>query len=240
MMYLFLIILGLLPSFIWLVFYLRKDANPEPNKMVLKIFLYGMLSTMPIIAFALWANLLEFSKTIAEILAFPIIVLLLYIMLWALIEEFLKYLVVKNKVLADPEFDEPTDAMLYMIISGLGFAALENILILFGVHPFLRPVDILTLIAFRFVTATLLHALCSGVLGFYLALSFSNQKNRLKLLLIGLGIATLLHGFYNLAIIGIEPPLSLFLVFALLIILIVFASWGFKRLKRLKSICKNL
>ena len=37
------IFFGLAPSVIWLLFYLRKDVHPESNKMILKIFLYGMI-----------------------------------------------------------------------------------------------------------------------------------------------------------------------------------------------------
>ncbi len=43
MNYIYFTILGLLPSFIWLLFYLRKDRHPEPKTMVLKIFLWGAL-----------------------------------------------------------------------------------------------------------------------------------------------------------------------------------------------------
>jgi len=42
----FLYLFGFLPSIIWLSFYLRKDAHPESNRMVLKIFLYGMLAAL--------------------------------------------------------------------------------------------------------------------------------------------------------------------------------------------------
>ena len=35
---------GLLPSFIWLLFYLRKDSHPESNYLVLKVFIFGILA----------------------------------------------------------------------------------------------------------------------------------------------------------------------------------------------------
>ena len=38
-------------------------------------------------------------------------------------EEFLKYWVVKKKVLDNPEFEEPVDVILYMIIAAWGCAA---------------------------------------------------------------------------------------------------------------------
>ena len=41
--YLFYILLSFLPSLIWLSFYLKKDKHPEPRRMVVKIFIWGML-----------------------------------------------------------------------------------------------------------------------------------------------------------------------------------------------------
>jgi len=49
--YPFYIFFGILPSFIWLIFYLRRDVHPEPKSMILKIFFYGMLITLPAILF---------------------------------------------------------------------------------------------------------------------------------------------------------------------------------------------
>jgi len=37
------IFLGLAPSIIWLLFYLRRDVHPEPKSEVIKVFFYGML-----------------------------------------------------------------------------------------------------------------------------------------------------------------------------------------------------
>lgn len=43
--YILAIILGILPSVIWLAFYLRKDIHPEPKKWLFLIFLAGMAIT---------------------------------------------------------------------------------------------------------------------------------------------------------------------------------------------------
>ena len=238
MNYLFYIFLGLLPSIIWLCFFLRKDAHPESNRMILKIFLFGMLATLPIIAFALWLELLGFFEIIAGFLVLPILILIFHIFFWATAEEILKYLVVRGKVLSDPEFDEPVDAMLYMIIAGLGFAAAENILILFRVHPFLELPEILLLITLRFLGATFLHALCSGIFGYFLVLSFLETKKRTRFFLAGLLTATFLHGLYNFSIIEIEGNLGFIIPVIILISLAISISLGFKKVKKLKSICK--
>jgi RsiW-degrading membrane proteinase PrsW (M82 family) len=50
----------------------------------------------------------------------------------------------------------------------------------------------------RFVGATLLHALASGLLGYFLALSWFFRHHRKKLVIVGLGMATLFHFAFNM------------------------------------------
>ncbi|MCL5011121.1 MAG: PrsW family glutamic-type intramembrane protease, partial [Patescibacteria group bacterium] len=123
-------LLGFLPSFAWLLFYLRKDSHPESNSTVIKIFALGMLA-------GFFAILLErsFQKIHAFFSGSISTETILYIFVGvALIEELVKFLAVRLTVFRSVEFDEPLDLMLYMIIVALGFAALENILVLGNEH----------------------------------------------------------------------------------------------------------
>ena len=234
MFYPIYIIFGLAPSIIWLLFYLRKDVHPEPKRQVLKIFFYGMLAAIPTV-FLEKGILGEFNKL--NIAPFLIILLNTFIAI-ALVEEFMKYLVVKGKTLNNQEFDEPIDAMLYMLIAALGFAASENILILLPLSSELLIKEALVISAFRFVGATFLHTLCSATIGFFLALSFFETKKRAIYLCTGFIIAVLLHGLYNFAILETSESLSFLIPLIILIGLAVFVSFGFKRLKKMKSVCK--
>src|SRR4030042_110876 len=146
MSYSLYIVFGTLPSFIWLLFYLRTDTHPESNKMILKIFVFGMLIAIP--AILLETGLLDIIQnfTLPTILS----VFLKVFVAVALIEEILKYSVVKAKVLDHPEFDEPIDVVLYMIIAALGFATVENILILFSLGPVFLLEDVFLVSVFRF------------------------------------------------------------------------------------------
>ena len=238
---LILIFFGLAPSFIWLLFFLRKDSHPESNRMIIKIFFYGMLITFPaaLIEMGISASLIELNFS-------PIFISLLYWFIGvALIEEGLKYLVIREKVIRSPEFDEPVDAMLYMIIAALGFAALENILVLLPLlgEPFFETMFISI---YRFIGATFLHALCSATVGYFLALSFFETKKRFWLITTGLTIATLLHGIYNLSIIKAgeaveQTAQGLYFILIPIIILIglaFFVSFGFRKLKKTVSVCK--
>ncbi len=160
---------GILPSFLWLQFYLKKDVRPEPKLMVLKIFFYGMLTTIP-------AVFLEtvFLREIGN-LNYSLHFLFVSFLLVAFVEEVLKFLVVKFSVLNDPEFNEPVDAMIYMIVAALGFAAGENILILLPLKSFFLS-QIIGVSLLRFLWATFLHALSAAVIGFFLGLSFFEKE----------------------------------------------------------------
>ena len=219
------IVFGILPSLIWLNFYLRRDVRPEPKLMILKIFCYGMLATIPAI-FLETAIFGEFSKL--NFSSSVIFILNIFLGV-ALVEESLKFLAVKFGVLKNPEFDEPVDAMIYMITAALGFAAVENVLILLNLKPLS---EIFGVSLFRFLGATFLHTLSSGICGFFIGLSFFNTKGRGKLVSIGLFLAILLHGFYNFYIMKGEGSLKLLIPLLLLSIAAIFVSFGFKKLKK--------
>ena len=238
MSYPFYIILGILPSLIWLAFYLKKDVHPEPKSEVLKIFFYGALVTIPAFFLEKGFFATTASPLFPDALKPAFVTILNAFLGVALVEEFLKYLAVREKVLRSPEFDEPVDAMLYMIIAALGFAALENILLFLRLGTEFLVREALAISVFRFLGATFLHTLCSGTVGFFLALSFSNLKKKSWLIGAGIGIASLLHGLYNFSIMEMEGGPKMLIPIIILIGLAIFVSLAFKRLKKMKSICK--
>lgn len=234
MSYSLYIVFGILPSFIWLMFYLRKDHHPEAHQMVLKIFFWGLLIAVP-------AVLLEmgFFKIVDELqLPTSLAVFLNVFVGVAFIEELLKYLIVQNHVLHHREFDEPVDAIIYMIVAALGFAAAENILILLQLGPAVLWDKAVEISAFRFLGATFLHTLSSGLIGFFLALAILEKKNRAKLIVAGLVISALLHGFYNFSIMKIDGNFKIALPVVILFVLAIFLSFAFKRLHKIQSVCK--
>jgi len=248
--YTFYISLGLLPSLIWLSFYLRKDKHPEPNSMILKIFFYGML----LAPLAIFLELLlvwlinPTSNPLTLLSQMPqngiIRVILAATLIPALVEEYLKYGVVKLKVLKNAAFDEPIDAMIYCIIVGLGFAAIENLLILFRL-PFDNLSQAIGTIAFRFLGATLVHALASAMIGYWLALGLLHSKKRKRYIFTGLGLAIIFHSCYNYLVIttfnqtgGNQKLLFFSAIIVLMIATALTVSMFLKKLKKQQAICK--
>ena len=126
--YILLIVLGFLPSLIWLGYWLRKDSHPEPKVLIAKTLLLGiMLSPLAIVLELL------FAQYAARMLGIDSRVFSdsPWFYLWAaFVEEVVKYLAVYFIVLRSPDFDEPVDAMVYMLTAAMGFAAMENILVI--------------------------------------------------------------------------------------------------------------
>jgi RsiW-degrading membrane proteinase PrsW (M82 family) len=92
-----------------------------------------------------------------------------------------------------------------MIVAALGFATLENIgaLTNAAIMGNLAVTSILQTVSFRFVGATLLHSLTSGIVGYYWAKGIVRKKIT-RYLLSGLGIAIILHASFNYLILNYE------------------------------------
>jgi RsiW-degrading membrane proteinase PrsW (M82 family) len=169
--YIVVLIFSFLPAFVWLAFFLKSDPHPEPKKKIAFTFLFGILSTIP----ALFFEYLVFKTD----LFFRNIFLFMFFV--ALFEEIFKFLGAFFANKKNLYFDEPLDAMIYMISAALGFATVENLLLVVKELPFMTFYtffDALNIISLRFIGATLLHALSSALLGYYWALSHFKKEKR--------------------------------------------------------------
>ncbi|TSC60165.1 MAG: hypothetical protein LiPW15_43 [Parcubacteria group bacterium LiPW_15] len=222
------IILGFIPGFAWLYFYMQEDPHPEPKRLIFKTFCYGMLGA--IIALGLELAFNQYVPSGGPGILFP----LLSLAGLSLIEEVTKFLSARSAVRKSPAFDEPIDAMIYSLVAALGFATLENIGAL--TSPFLQGgiaaanANIFEMISFRFVGATLLHALTGAVIGYHWAWSI-REFGRVRILLTGIVVATVLHAFFNYLILSFE---SYFQPIIFLMIVGFFVLADFEKFKNKK------
>lgn len=196
------LILGVVPSLFWLWFWLREDrVHPEPKSMILLAFLGGMIATM--IAYPVERFFLDFNISESE-----------RFLIWVIIEELLKYGALFFLIIRSPYFDEPIDAVIYMITIALGFAALENTLFILGPLSSGDSANAVNLTALRFVGATLLHVASSALVGIFMTFSyFKPSHHRLFFTLVGIILAIGLHSIYNLSIIGSTEPNAMYNIF---------------------------
>lgn len=185
----YLLILGFAPALFWLwYFYLKDRYAPEPRAWILRIFLLGMLSTIPI---ALVEGLIG--------IVFPSDVFLVVVVA-PVVEEIGKFLVVYWFVFRRPVFDEPVDGIVYAVTAALGFAALENFVYLFAAYSETLSLP-LELSLLRAVLSVPGHALMSSMWGYALGQSLvTPHPLATRLIYHGLLLAILLHAAFNLLV----------------------------------------
>ena len=201
--FLFLALLGFVPSIIWLLFYLHEDLHPEPKHLIAVVFLFGMLSafvalgTEQLLNGAMSANIIKLAAPLSFFQ-------LLYLIALASIEEIVKFGAAYLGVRNDREFNEPVDAMIYMATAALGFATIENLGALTSVAAQGGILsNELGTITVRFVGATLLHSLASGFVGYYWGMGIREfGMHTWKHVLFGLTLAVMLHTIFNYLIIS--------------------------------------
>ncbi len=185
--------LALIPGLLWLYYFWRKDKyEPEPQELVIKVFLYGAL-TVPVAAglqWLLWGML--FSGAVVSDFARTLRLMVHAFAVVALTEEFFKYLVVRLRMMPDPEFDEPMDGIVYAVSAGIGFATAENVLYMFQYGAVILVV--------RMLFAVFLHAGCSGLCGYYLGKAKFHPKHSKRHQAMGLFLAVIIHGLYDFII----------------------------------------
>jgi len=185
------LLLGLIPSALWLFFWTREDSEqPEPRGLLVGCFFAGMLA----VVFSLFAE---------QFIAHFIVDISLKYTLWAIVEEVFKFAAVAAVALFTRYNDEPIDAMIYCITVALGFAALENTF--FVLTPFSNGDLIGSVISgnLRSVGATLVHVVSSGLIGFGLGLAFyRGYVAKFFLWLVTLAGAITVHTLFNLSILN--------------------------------------
>jgi len=214
---------GILPAILWLWFWLKEDSKkPEPTGLIMLSFVAGMVAV--VIVFPLEKLAFSFFPEGPTL-----------IVIWAAIEEIVKFIAIGFVALKSRYFDEPVDALIYMITVALGFAALENSLFLLG--PLLEGEVITGILTgnLRYIGATLLHVATSSTIGLALGLSFYKHR-AIKLLsgFVGLVGAIVLHSLFNFFIINNNGE-DTFLVFLALWMVVVVIIFFFERVKRIKK-----
>lgn len=182
------LLVGFLPSVIWLIFWLSVDReHREP---------FGLLAT----CFILGAVGVPVAILIQQALRGVITTAHTQIVVWATIEEIVKFAVFYFVAYKSNFDDQPIQPPMYLIAVALGFAALENIL--YVLQPSLSGniTAILLTGTLRFFGSTLLHTIASCFIG--ISISLLPKTVRGFAILVGIVGAIFLHATFNFFIIN--------------------------------------
>jgi RsiW-degrading membrane proteinase PrsW (M82 family) len=198
-MVIFSLILGFLPGFAWLIFYVKEEeTHPEPKRLILFAFATGIVFGLIAVLFEILLKNAAAGIGIGELS-------LATLFIFALIEEIMKFAAAYLTIGKSRIAENPVDLMIYLIVAALGFATLENIGSLAANWLTLTGPSLVASIteatSLRFVGATLLHSLTSGIVGYYWALGVLRRKVA-RYLALGLAIAAALHTFFNVLILN--------------------------------------
>lgn len=209
MNYLLLFIISVIPSIIILSIVYRNDKEKEPFKLLLSLFLFGILSIfLTLIISYVLEHIFPIFKVdkIENIKSIGIKILYSFIFV-GFVEEFSKWIFNRAVAVKSREFNHVYDAIVYAVFSSLGFATIENILYVLSSN--------ITTGILRCVFSVPCHAFFGVAMGYYtglskLALLNKNKKLYKKYSLLSLFVPTLLHGLYDFCLFSGNVFLILF------------------------------
>ncbi|MDC1395879.1 PrsW family glutamic-type intramembrane protease [Bacteroidia bacterium] len=191
---------------IWYFLFLDK-LNKEPLKMLIRTFLFGVLSVVPAVLMSLLG-----TKLLGPVNNVPRALFEAFIVV-ALAEELAKYFFLRKYVFKRVEFEEPYDGIVYAVMISMGFAAIENVMYVmqggFAVG------------VMRMFTAVPAHATFAVLMGYWVGRAKMENKPYLNWL--GLGSAVLFHGLYDVFLLSEYVPGQLIGALISLVVGIVFA-----------------
>ncbi len=121
-------IYSIIPTIIIAIFIYKLDKHKEPLKLLIELFIGGILSTFIVLLLTIslrliYPNITIINNSISSIRLFINIFITI-----GIIEEFSKWIITYKISYNHKEFDEIFDIIVYSIFVSLGFATLENIL----------------------------------------------------------------------------------------------------------------
>ena len=214
---------GIIPSLVWLWFWLKEDQKkPEPRGVLAICFVLGMIAVILVLPIQKFIQGIVSSNT-------------LQIIGWASAEEIIKYLAVMVVLYRTNFADEPLDWPIYLITTALGFAALENTLFL--IKPLSLDQATVSLLTghLRFLGATLLHTVASGTVGIALGLSFFMERSKkYAYLAVGFIVAITLHSVFNFFIMRNDGS-DFLTVFSFLWVVTIIVMLLFEKIRRMSG-----
>ena len=183
-----LLLATILPSILIVLFFVKSDRFKEPNREIIKVFLLGILITIPAYFLNTYLSEIWYSTNASEGLISSFLTA-------APVEEGLKLSVLYFFVYKMKDFNEPIDGIVYGVTASLGFATLENIYYVYLLADYFETTS-MTLAFIRSFSAIPAHAVFGIFMGyFFMKYAFIKKGDNLIFAFV---IPFVLHGCYNL------------------------------------------
>jgi RsiW-degrading membrane proteinase PrsW (M82 family) len=195
-----------LPVFFWVWFFRRLDKkDPEPQKLLFKVFRYGFGAVVAALFAGYFVDRVFFpdlSKFFDMDMSgdvdwrlFSLVAMSFF--LAGPIEEILKYLALKFAIFKNSQFNQIADGIVYGTVLALGFAFIENSGYFLDAYWNFPQDEFVVVVFIRGIMTTMLHVVATGIMGFFVARSKFLHHDHSRGVYKGVLIASLLHGLYN-------------------------------------------
>jgi protease PrsW len=188
-LFLFSLLVSIGPGLLWLYFFYLQDKHErEPHHFLVGVFIlgaalsYGVSIQMERLYDA--GHDSSLYSTAAKLLT--------AILVYGVLQEIVKFLVVRYTVYNSSEFNEPADGAIYCIAAGLGSAAAYNMVYLNSLNAFA-----LSVVPVRIIEYYLVSAVIAGIMGYFMGKAKFAQTGADKHLITGFVIAIVLNGLYS-------------------------------------------
>ena len=217
--FLFIIILAILPAlFLMRYIYKQDKLEKEPRGLLIKVTVMGVLAAfLSMLLESVGQFLLGLTQINPDS---PLYTILLAFLVVAVVEEGTKYFLMHKCVWRNPAFNFRFDAIVYAVFASLGFAAMENIMYVFGFG-----LNVLLARALLAIPGHMSFAVVFGV--FYgRAKKYANRGQKSQCtgnIILGFLVAVFFHGFYDsCAMIGTTFSMILYALFMIVIYVTIF------------------
>ncbi len=193
-------------AIIWAAF-LHRCMRPEPLTKKLVVGTWFFTSLLGVIAVFIVTQLATVLPGLRDLVSASesaniVGKLLGYTLAVGLVEEMAKGIPILWFAFRTPNIKRPATTAYIGVISGLAFGATEAIVYSFAyaaghAASAMSYGDYLVVQVLRFVSLPLLHAIWSGILGYFIGLAMLAVNSRRAIIIAGIALVSVLHGTYN-------------------------------------------
>ena len=225
-----LVILAIIPAIVIIAYIFHKDKiEKEPISLLVSLFFLGCATIIPAgelesgISKAIGSSMSSSSSAYCFIMCFLVI---------APAEEGCKFLVLRLRTWKNRNFNYTFDAIVYAVVTSLGFATLENIMYVLNVNAEFTVNDAFKTAFMRALLSVPGHAIDAVFMGrFYGKAKYcqcsGDNQGKTKNLALALIVPILTHGFYDFCLFlntnaHIEGMITVFFIFEVIITVVAF------------------
>ena len=204
---LFLLTIG--PAYLVGSFFIKHDPGPEePRSAITSAVWFGVVAIILALVFSFGFELLisgDFLGRVAGADSESSIPLFLDVLIFATIEEFVKFIPIAVYLMKKDFFNEITDGIIYFAIVGLTFGAIESFLYGLTAGEFGFIVALM-----RLALGLFFHGALTGMVGYYFAKAKVTKQGIAMPILVLLGVS-IMHAIYNYSVFSVgSDPLFIF------------------------------